>query len=141
MTITPTHIEFKDNNGNTIHLMKTSSDVGAFAKARSSEIEVGATATSININHILNLTGTWAMNSDLKSTITFSNYLKHAHWNYTQICCVVNIQKFVANVDDKTFQGYWSADLSPPGSPFPSTLELCANNIQDQWGISCRCRC
>lgn len=95
------------------------------------------------IKYILNLTGSWAiMNSDLKSmdrasTITFSNYLKHAYWNYTQYCCVVNIQKFTvkftnfANMGHKTFQGYWRADLSPPSFPFPSTLELCANNIQD----------
>jgi hypothetical protein len=34
-------------------------------------------------------------------------------------------------VGHRTFEGYWRADLSPPSFPFPSTLELCAFNIQD----------
>ena len=31
----------------------------------------------------------------------------------------------------RIFEGYWSADLSPPSFPSPSTLELCNFNIQD----------
>ena len=152
ISINPTHIKFKDHNGNTIHLMRSSyvkpqqisPEIEVGATAKSPEIEVGATADSANISHILNLTGTWAMvNPDFKSgnnlntTITFDNYLRHAHWNYTQYCCVVNIEKFTAkftnfaNVGHRTFEGYWRADLSPPSFPFPSTLELCTNNIQD----------
>jgi hypothetical protein len=148
-TMTSNHIEFIDNNGNTIHLMREgqqgqiSAETEVGTTAKSPEIEVGATATSPSIKYILNLTGTWAIvNPDSKSgnfntTITFDNYLRHASWNYTEYCCVVNIEKFTAkfvnsaNVGHRTFEGYWRADLSPPSFPFPSTLELCAFNIQD----------
>jgi hypothetical protein len=125
-TVTPNHIEFVDNRGDTIHLMKEG------PKAISPETEVGTTAAEIEN---LNLSGTWAFTTSNNftgaSTITFDNYLRHASWNYTQYCCVVSIQKYIANIDHKTFEGYWGADLSPPGFPSPSTLLLCADNIQD----------
>jgi hypothetical protein len=125
-TITPNHIEFKDNN-NTIHLMREGpKEQGQI----SPEVEVGITATEIEN---LNLTGTWIINPDSKSTatITFSNYLKTASWNYTQYCCVVDMQRYTANMDHRIFEGYWKADLSPPNYPIPGTLELCGYNIQD----------
>jgi hypothetical protein len=136
-TVTPNHIDFKDNNNNnTIHLKKASNNHLELQPS----VELGATAKSLNFNYILNLTGTWAiinpnfmlMNSENlngTSTITFNNYIKHAHWKYTQYCCGVNIREFTANVGHTTFEGYWEADLSP--SPLPSTLELCEYNIQD----------
>jgi hypothetical protein len=114
--------------------IEAETEVGATAKK--AEIEVGATADSAKISYILNLTGTWAIvnpgsNLNRASTITFDNYLRHASWNYTEYCCVVDVQRYISNIDHRTFEGYWRADLSPPSFPFPSTLELCRYNIQD----------
>jgi hypothetical protein len=127
-TVTPNHIEFKDNNGNTIHLMREGPTYPI-----SPETEVGATAAEIEN---LNLSGTWAFvnpsnNFTGASTITFDNYLRHASWNYTKYCCIVNIQRYTANMGHRIFEGYWKADLSPSNFPSSSTLLLCKYNIQD----------
>lgn len=134
-TVTPNHIEFIDNNHNTIHLMKASSHV---EQKEDPSVEVGTTAKSISdFNYILNLTGTWAFVNPSKlinsknltgaPTITFDKELKYAHWKYTQYCCVVNIQKFVANVGHRIFQGYWQYSYLS----IPNTLDLCKYNVQD----------
>ncbi|MGC2571929.1 MAG: hypothetical protein WA364_10505 [Candidatus Nitrosopolaris sp.] len=92
----------------------------------------------------MNLLGTWSINNQSKSTITFDNFIKYAHWKYSQYCCDVNIQKFVVNLGHKIFEGYWNATLyinSPMyyiHSPkyllpmFPSSIGLCTFNIQDR---------
>ena len=122
ISVNPIRMKFQENNGNIIHLMKASSLVAQ----PSAETEVGATPKSLNSNYyskLLNLTGSWAivnpnfklMNSENLNgtpTITFNNYIKHAHWKYTQYCCDVNIRKFTANVDHRTFEGYWEADIT-----------------------------
>jgi len=88
----------------------------------------------------VNLLGTWSFNN--QSTITFYNFVKHAHWNLSQYCCDVNIQKFITNTGHKISEGYWNAtiyadspmyyihsakDLIPM---FPSSMHLCRDNIQ-----------
>jgi hypothetical protein len=128
MTITPNHIEFQDNHNNIIHLMKVST-LGHVEQQQSSIIERG-TKLLTGINN-LDFRGTWVMNPDNstgKSTITFYNYVKYAPWKYTKYCCDVDIQKFTTNIGHRVFEGYWQSETD---SPFPQTLDLCANNMQD----------
>jgi hypothetical protein len=130
--ITPNHIEFRDSNGNMIHLMKPATTDQYLQNVKP---ETGATiklTDNYNYNRV-NPLGTWSINES-KSTITFDSFIKYAHWKYSQYCCDVNIQKFVANIGHKYLQiseGYWNSSISPAYSDFPSSIGLCRYNIQD----------
>jgi len=64
-----------------------------------------------------------------QATITLYNYVKYEPWKYTKYCCDVGIQKFVANVGHRVFEGYWQSEST--GWPSINTLDLCSDNIQD----------
>ena len=64
-----------------------------------------------------------------QATITLYNYVKYEPWKYTKYCCDVGIQKFIANVGHRVFEGYWQSEST--GWPSPNTLDLCSDNIQD----------
>jgi hypothetical protein len=123
-TITPNHIEFRDSHGHMIHLMKPSN--------QSVAPETGVTIKSVEKGNSLyiNPIGTWSINNQSKSTIKFYNFIKYVHWKYSQYCCDVNIEKFIANIGDRTFEGYWNSSMYPH-SFFPNSIGLCGYNIED----------
>ncbi|HYV52204.1 MAG TPA: hypothetical protein VE971_02825 [Candidatus Eisenbacteria bacterium] len=108
--------------------------------------EVGANTKLVEGSNNVNLLGTWSINNQSKSTITFDSFIKYAHSN-SPYCYDVNIQKFIvvyniqksivaANIGHKVFfGGYWNSSIYGPSPAylqgFPSSLDLCTYNIQD----------
>jgi hypothetical protein len=133
--VTTNQITFLDNGSHIIHLMKPSNQ-------QETRPETGATTKLIGIDNGINPLGTWSVNQSKSAKITFDSFIKYAHskWPY---CCDVNIQKFSVyytyhtNIGQgrKTFGGYWNSSIygSSPAylQGFPSSLDLCAYNIQD----------
>jgi hypothetical protein len=137
LQIAPNHIEFRDNSSHVIYLMKPSN------QSIMPETDIQNKSKLADASDF-GLIGTWSINNQSKpfANITFNNFIKYAH-SKSPYCCDVNIQKFVANIDHKTFEGYWNATIhldSPMyyvHSPkyllpiYSSSIGLCAFNIQD----------
>jgi hypothetical protein len=107
-----------------IYLMKPSN--------QSVRPETGATVKSAERGNALYISpiGTWSINNQSNSTIKFYNFIKYAHWKYSQYCCDVNVQKFIANIGDKIFEGYWNSSIFPQ-DVFPNYIGFCRDNIED----------
>ena len=76
----------------------------------------------------------YLVNMSIFAKITFDSFIKYAHWKYSQYCCDVNIQKFIANIGHKTYEGYWNSSIENPHfqpEVVPNSLDLCTFNIQD----------
>jgi hypothetical protein len=125
--ITPNHVEFRDSHGHMIHLMKPSI-------LQNVRPETGATIKSVEKGNGVNINplGMWSINES-KSTfanIKFYNFIRYDHWKYSPYCCDVNIEKYIANIGDRTLEGYWNSSIYPH-SFFPNSIGFCRYNIED----------